>query len=216
MGNRNIVHDTELWNSSYYLLSVSDYTRHLEADAKVLSSSLEYLAYFKKCSFEGHSIEQFPTILGVSSYVWNLFQTISENGLDCFKISSQSNTSTLVEAIRTVYGPNPILTSSPNVEMAVDVLEAEKVILTLITTNKKHKEKNKAPFFLSVFSTISRSKISLVLQPSSYPKVVTSHPVSKSVTTYSGSTVTPSSAIIISKTVKLQTVSLLVLLALRT
>jgi len=75
--------------------------------------------------------------------------------LYCFKISSQSNTSTLVEAIRTVYGPDPILISSSNIEMAVDILEAEKVIFTLIT-NKKHKEKSKAPFFLSVFSTVVR------------------------------------------------------------
>ena len=96
------------------MLLVSDYTGHLKADAKMLSLSLNYFVYFKKCFFEGYSIEQFPTILGVSSYVWNLFQTILEASLDYFKISSQFNIFTLIEVIRTIYGPNLILTSSSN------------------------------------------------------------------------------------------------------
>jgi len=75
--------------------------------------------------------------LEVGSYVWNLIQEISKAGWDYFKVLSQSNTSTLVEAMRTIYG------SDSDVKMAVDVLEAEIVTFTLVT-NKKCKQKNKA------------------------------------------------------------------------
>ena len=43
-----------------------------------------------------------------------------------------------MEAIRTVYSSNPILPSSLNVEIAVDILETEEVIFILVT-NKKGK-----------------------------------------------------------------------------
>ena len=69
--------------------------------------------------------------MGVGSYVWNLLQAISESGWDCFKVSPQTNAPTLVEAMRTVYGPNPISSPSPDVEMDVDVSEAEEVEIRL-------------------------------------------------------------------------------------
>ena len=82
--------------------------------------------------------------MGIDSYVWRLLQAVSEAGWDRFKISPQPDASTLVEAMRTVYGPVPIPTPSPNMEMAVDALEAEEVAFTLVT-NKKHKGKGKVP-----------------------------------------------------------------------
>ena len=60
--------NTELWDSEHHALSLSEYSGHLETDTKMLSISLKYLTGFIK----QHFIEQFPTILGVSSYVWNL------------------------------------------------------------------------------------------------------------------------------------------------
>ena len=63
--------------------------------------------------------------MGVGSYVQNLLQAISESGWDCFKVSSQPNTPTLVETMKTVYSSNPIPTPSPDVEMVVDVPEVE-------------------------------------------------------------------------------------------
>ena len=48
---------------------------HLETDTKILSTFLKYLTGFIK----QYPIEQFPTILGVGSYIWNLLQAISES-----------------------------------------------------------------------------------------------------------------------------------------
>ena len=93
---------------------------HLEADAKVLATSLKRLACFiQKHPLKGHPIEQFPSVLGIGSYVWRLLQAVSEAGWDRFKISPQPDAPTLVEAMRTVYGPVPVPvpTSSPDVEM---------------------------------------------------------------------------------------------------
>ena len=107
---------------------------HLETDAKVLATLLRHLAYFiQKCSLKGHPIEQFSTILEVGCYIWNLLQAISEAGWDHFKISPQPDVSTLVEAMRTVYGPVPAPTPSSNVEMAIDTPKAKKVAFTLVT-----------------------------------------------------------------------------------
>ena len=92
-------------------------------------------------------------------YVWNLLQAISESGWDCFKISPQTNAPTLVEAMRTVYGPNPISTPSPDIEMDVDTSEAEEVAFTLVTNKKGGKGKAKAS---SPPPTNSRNKIPLV------------------------------------------------------
>ena len=52
------------------MLSLSGYSRHLETDTKVLYLSPEYLTCFiKKYFLRGDSIDKFPTILGVGSYV---------------------------------------------------------------------------------------------------------------------------------------------------
>jgi len=46
--NENITYNTELWDSDYYMLLLSGYSRYLETDAKMLFLSLEYLTYFIK------------------------------------------------------------------------------------------------------------------------------------------------------------------------
>jgi len=63
--------------------------------------------------------------------------------------------------MRTVYGPIPIPTPSPDVEMAVDAPEVEEVAFTLIT-NQKCKGKGKAFFLPSLSSFGSRSKTLLI------------------------------------------------------
>jgi len=109
--------------------------------------------------------------LGVGSYVWNLLQAISESGWDRFKVSPQTNALTLVEAMRTVYGPNPIPASSSDVKIEVDILEVEEVAFTLVT-NKKSKGKGKAKAS-SLPPTNSRNKIPLVSRALPTPKTVT-------------------------------------------
>ena len=77
LGNQNIAYNTELWNSKYYALLLSKYSRHLETDTKMLFTSLKHLTgFFKQHPLGGHPIEQFPTIFGVGSYIWNLLQAI--------------------------------------------------------------------------------------------------------------------------------------------
>ena len=184
LGNQNITHNTELWHSEHHALSLSGYSGHLETDIKMLSTSLKCLTGFiKQHPLGGRSIEQFPTILGVGSYVWNLLQTISKSEWDLFKISSQSDASTLIEAMWTVYGSNPIPTSFPNIEMAVDIPEAKEVAFILVT-NKKSKRKTNVS---SLPCTVSRSMILLVSRASFLLKTITAssdlklaatHPVS--------------------------------------
>ena len=73
LGNQNIAHNNELWDGEYHALSLSGYSRHLETDTKILFTSLKCLTSFiKQHPLGGCPIEQFPTILGVGSYVWNL------------------------------------------------------------------------------------------------------------------------------------------------
>jgi len=170
LGNQNIAYNTELWNGKHHALSLSGYSGHLETDTKIFFTSLKCLTGFiKQHPLEGCPIEQFPTILKVGSYVWNLLQAISESGWDCFKISPQTNAPTLVEAMRTVYGPNPIPTPSPDVDIEVDVPEVEEVTFILVT-NKKGKGKAKASFSPP---TNSRNKIPLVSRAPPAPKTVT-------------------------------------------
>jgi len=160
----------------HYALSLSGYSRHLETDTKMLSTFLKYLTGFIK----QHPIEQFPTISGVGSYVWNLLQAISESGWDCFKVSPQSNAPTLVEVMRTVYGSNLIPTPSSDVEMRVDAPEVEEVTFTLVT-NKKGKRKARVS---SPPPTNSKNKISLVSRAPPAPKTVTAtHPFSATAAT---------------------------------
>ena len=141
----NVTHDTNLQDDDHHVTSLSGCDMHLEADAKMLATSLRHLACFiQKRLLKGRPIEQFSSVLGIDFYVWRLLQAVSEAGWDCFKISPQPDAPTLVEAMRTVYGPVPIPTPSPNMEMAVDAPEAEEVAFTLVT-NKKHKGKGKVP-----------------------------------------------------------------------
>jgi len=158
-------------------MSLSGCDMHFEADAKMLIILLRRLACFiQKCPLKGRPIEQFPSVLGIGSYVWKLLQAVSETGWDCFKISLQPDAPTLVEAMRTVYGPVPVSTPSPNVEMAVDAPEAEEVAFTLVT-NQKRKSKDKVLFPSSGTPSDSRSKTSLVLKAPPPSKAVTTHPV---------------------------------------
>ena len=173
----NVTHDTDLWDGNYHVTSLSGCDMHLEADAKVLATSLRHLACFiQKRPLKGRPIERFLSILGIGSYVWRLLQTVSEAGWDHFKISPQPVASTLVETMRTVYGPAPVSTPFPDVEMAVDAPEAEEAAFTLVT-NKKRKSKGKVPSPLSGTSSNSRSKTSLVSRTLSLPKAVTTRPV---------------------------------------
>ena len=68
-----------------------------------------------------------------------------------FKVSSQSDASTLVKVIRIIYGSNLILTPFPSIEIAVNILKVEGVAFTLVI-NKKYKRKSIAfPFFPYLF-----------------------------------------------------------------
>ena len=86
--------------------------------------------------------------------------------------------------MRTVYGPNPVPTSSPNVEMDVDAPEAEEAAFTLVTNKKGSKEKAKAS---SPPPTNSRNKILLVSRAPPAPKAITASAASKPATTRSSS-----------------------------
>ena len=74
--------------------------------------------------------------------------------------------------MRTVYGPVPIPLPSPNIEMAVNALEAEEVAFTLVT-NQKYKGKGKVSSLLSWTPSDFRNKISLVSRAPPLPKTMT-------------------------------------------
>jgi len=69
---------------------------------------------------------------------------MSTVGWDYFKISPHSDAPSLVEAMRTLYGPNLSEESSLDVEMAVDKPVVEEASSTAVT-NKKYKGKGKVP-----------------------------------------------------------------------
>ena len=48
LGNQNITHNNELWDSEHHALSLSGYSGHLETDTKMLSTSLKRLTGFIK------------------------------------------------------------------------------------------------------------------------------------------------------------------------
>ena len=122
---------------------MSGHFGYLENDAKVLASSVLHIACFiQKYSIGSRPIEQFPPILEAGSIMWHLFQTMSTAGWDHFKISPQPNSPSLVEAMRTLYGPNVLQEPSLNTEMAVDQLAVEEASFTTVT-NKKSKGKGK-------------------------------------------------------------------------
>jgi len=124
---------------------LSGHFGYLENDAKVLASSVLRIARFiQKHPIGSYPIEQFPPILGAGSIMWHLFQTMSTAGWDRFKISPQPDFPSLVEAMRTLYGPNLSQEPSPDTEMAVDQPAVEEAPFTTVT-NKKSKGKSKVP-----------------------------------------------------------------------
>ena len=103
----DVIHDSDLWDGEHHVTSLSSYFGYLENDAKVLASSVLCIARFiQKHPIGSRLIEQFPPILGAGSIMWHLFQTVSAAGWDCFKVSPQPDSPLLVEAMRTLYGPN--------------------------------------------------------------------------------------------------------------
>ena len=66
----NVTHNTNLWDGDHHVMSLSGCDMHLEADAKVLATSLRRLACFiQKHPLKGRLIEQFFSVLGIGSYV---------------------------------------------------------------------------------------------------------------------------------------------------
>ena len=127
----DVTHDCDLWDGEHYVTSLSGHFGYLENDAKVLASSVLRIARFiQKHPIGNRPIEQFPPILGAGSIMWHLFQTVSAAGWDRFKISPQPNSPSLVEAMRTFYGPNLPQEPSLNTEMAVDQPAVEEAPFT--------------------------------------------------------------------------------------
>ena len=60
----NVTHDTDLWDSDHHVTSLSGCDMHLEADAKVLATSLKCLCFIQKRPLKGRPIEQFSLCLG--------------------------------------------------------------------------------------------------------------------------------------------------------
>jgi len=141
----NVTYDCDLWDGEHYVTSLSGHFGYLENNAKVLASSILRIARFiQKHPIRSRSIEQFPPILGAGSIMWHLFQTVSVVGWDHFKVSFQPDSPSLVEAMRTLYGPNLSQEPSPDTEMAVDQPVVEEAPFTTVT-NKKSKGKGKVP-----------------------------------------------------------------------
>jgi len=109
--------------------SLSGCNKHLEVDTKMLVTSLLYFAYFiQKHFLKDYSIEQFSTILGIRFCVWRFLENVSKAGWDCFKISPQYDAFTLIETMKTVYNPDSIPMPFSDVEITVDIPEAEKFV----------------------------------------------------------------------------------------
>ena len=139
----DVTHDCDLWDGEHHVTSLSSHFGYLENDVKVLTSSVLRIARFiQKHPIGSRPIEQFPPILGAGSIMWHLFQTVSTAGWDRFKISPQPDSPSLVEAMRTLYGPNLSQEPSPDTEMAVDQPAVEEAPFTTVT-NKKTKGKGK-------------------------------------------------------------------------
>ena len=124
---------------------MSGHFGYLENNAKVLVLSVLCITRFiQKHPIGSCPIEQFPPILGAGSIMWHLFQTVSAAGWDCFKVSPQSDSPSLVEAMRTLYSPNLSQKLSLDTEIAVDQPAVEEAPFTTVT-NKKSKGKGKVP-----------------------------------------------------------------------
>ena len=66
----NVIYDTNLWNSDHYVTSLSGCDMHLEADAKLLATSLRHFACFiQRHPLKSYPIKQFLSVLGIGSYV---------------------------------------------------------------------------------------------------------------------------------------------------
>ena len=117
----DVTYDGDLWDGEHHITSLSGYFGYLENDAKVLTSSVLCITCFiQKHPIRNHPIEQFSPILGADSIMWHLFQTVSVAEWNCFKVSPQSDLPSVVEVMRTLYGPNLPQEPSPDTEMAVD------------------------------------------------------------------------------------------------
>jgi len=141
----NVTYDCDLWDGEHHVTSLSGHFDYLENDAKVLALSILRIARFiQKHPIGSRPIEQFPPILEVGFIMWHLFQTVFAAGWDRFKVLPQPNSPSLVEAMRTLYGPNLSQELSPDTEMAVDQPTVEEAPFTTVT-NKKSKGKGKVP-----------------------------------------------------------------------
>jgi len=141
----DVTHDYDLWDDEHHVTSLSGHFGYLENDAKVLALSVLCIVRFiQKHSIGSRLIEQFPLILETGSIMWHLFQTMSAAGCDRFKVLPQPNSPSLVEAMKTLYGPNLPQEPSPDTEMAVDQLAVEEAPFTTVT-NTKSKGKGKVP-----------------------------------------------------------------------
>jgi len=87
-----------------------------------------------------------------------------------------------MEAMRTIYGPDLIPTSSFDVEMAGDSPKAEDIAFTLVIN--KNCKKGKVFSFSSMSSFDSKSGTSLILWALPLPKAMTTYPASKLVITH--------------------------------
>jgi len=138
--------------TSDIVTSLSGHFGYLENDTKVLVSSVLRIAHFiQKHPIGSRLIEQFPPILEAGSIMWHLFQTVSVVGWDHFKVSSQPNSPSLIEAMRTLYGSNLPQEPSPDTEMAVDQPAVEKAPFTTVT-NTKSKGKGKVSPSTNLFA----------------------------------------------------------------
>jgi len=141
----DVTYDCDLWDGEHHVISLSGHFGYLENDAKVLASSVLRIARFiQKHPIGSRPIKQFLPILGAGSIMWHLFQTVSAAGWNRFKVLPQPNSPSLIEAMRTLYGPNLPQEPSPDTEMAVDQPAVEEAPFTTVT-NKKNKGKDKVP-----------------------------------------------------------------------
>jgi len=167
---------------------LSSHFGYLENNAKVLTLSVLCIACFiQKHPIGSCPIEQFPPILGASSIMWHLFQTVSIAGWDHFKVSPQPDSPSLVKAMRTLYDPNLSQEPSPDTEIAVDQLAVEEAPFTTVT-NKKSKGKSKVSLSTNPSTpsqNISTSALVVLkaLPPPSPAKTATVEPIPAKVAT---------------------------------
>jgi len=77
----NITHDSNLWDGEHHITSLSGHFGYLKNDVKVLALFVLCIARFiQKYPIGSCSIGQLPPILGASSIMWYLFQTVSTAG----------------------------------------------------------------------------------------------------------------------------------------